>query len=1104
LTIGVGFGAITEAANTSPALHGSRTVAKPPGITGAADQRVFLMAFVGAASGTDPGFSPPSGFATLGSLRTDTVMLGGTGITLHTQWFQSTTDQSGATDFTVGWSSGAVYVSRVIAGVVNNTSGAETATGYVSTAGTSLAVPSLTTTVANSGVLLTTITDPGLTLVPPDYDFIEIPYSGTDVEFVHEFHATQNTAGASSTPTVSYTGGTSSALVLQTTGWKAVVGTTPVSTNRTTTWNVRAGVTTPRPTTWNVRAGVTTSRPTTWNTLFTLTAPATRPTTWRVLQSISTTRPTTWNVAAPVAGTITRPTTWRVLKTEAATRPTTWRVLQNITVARPTTWNTLATAASKIATLTDSFDTAINTGAWPDTSPAVVWDASGRAKIPCTSSYWALQTGLTAGQAYDLTTSSFFAKVTVPPVGSGSRETMMNVFSQSALPQDNKIRIYCNGTTLSAQTILAGTLATVNSTAYNATTHAWWRIRETGGTVFYDYSPDSQAWTNFASVTAPAFVNKVAAGFASGYWGTESASDTYIDNVNLALTSVATSRSTTWNVAGVLTAVSTLRSTTWHVRSLVTKTGQRVAVPSYFWVTWYNPPTGDKSWERMQAAVPTQEFAIVNPNSGPDEVAGQQTDWVHQITDAHAAGLKVYGYVRTIYTTKSAVTVKHEVDLYYSWYDVDGIFFDETSYEAGAKQAYYADLYAYVKAKTGRGRTVVINPGIPGIDETYMAAGDIVMNYEGPPGPYAGTTFPGWVSSYPASRFWHCIHDVTSEAQRDTLIGQMQAKNAGYIYLTPDSTVTGDLNPYNSLPADPFWANMLTTIGPPSRPTTWDVRTSVSTSRSTTWNTSANVTTSRPTTWSVKAPVTIARTATWDVRFAVPTATRPTTWNVLIGTPTAARTTTWRVLAPVAINRTATWNVFVPPGVVITSRTTTWNVNATLTAPATRTATWNVLRPVVGTVTRPTTWAVLTSVPTVVSRPTTWQVRLLVTTVRPTTWNVAGSLFFVSTNRSTTWVVRSFVSTTRPTTWTTLAGFTLLRVTTWRVLRTTTTLRSTTWNVSAPIYHVVVSRSTTWRVAPTAPSHDYLVLYPNTVMYKGTHRIKALYQGSTEIWRSPV
>jgi hypothetical protein len=93
------------------------------------------------------------------------------------------------------------------------------------------------------------------------------------------------------------------------------------------------------------------------------------------------------------------------------------------------------------------------------------------------------------------------------------------------------------------------------------------------------------------------------------------------------------------------------------------------------------------------------------------------------------------------------------------------------------------------------------------------------------------------------------------------------------------------------------------------------------------------------------------------------------------------------------------------------------------------------------------------------------------------------------------------ISTARPTTWTTYTQVAVLKVALWRVLRIVApTSRSTTWRVASPIYTVVVSRATRWNVAPSAPMHDYLVLYPTTVMYKGDHLIKALYQGNVKIW----
>ena len=57
--------------------------------------------------------------------------------------------------------------------------------------------------------------------------------------------------------------------------------------------------------------------------------------------------------------------------------------------------------------------------------------------------------------------------------------------------------------------------------------------------------------------------------------------------------------------------------------------------------------------------------------------------------------------------------------------------------------------------------------------------------------------------------------------------------------------------------------------------------------------------------------------------------------------------------------------------------------------------------------------------------------------------------------------------------------------------------RVTLWVVRS---RTSASRTTTWRVLPSSPQHDYLKLYPDTVMYLGNHRVLALYQGSTKVW----
>jgi len=59
--------------------------------------------------------------------------------------------------------------------------------------------------------------------------------------------------------------------------------------------------------------------------------------------------------------------------------------------------------------------------------------------------------------------------------------------------------------------------------------------------------------------------------------------------------------------------------------------------------------------------------------------------------------------------------------------------------------------------------------------------------------------------------------------------------------------------------------------------------------------------------------------------------------------------------------------------------------------------------------------------------------------------------------------------------------------------------RTTLWTVRA---RANASRTTTWEVLPSVPSSggDYLVLHPDTVMYLGTHQIKALYKDQSLAW----
>jgi hypothetical protein len=183
---------------------------------------------------------------------------------------------------------------------------------------------------------------------------------------------------------------------------------------------------------------------------------------------------------------------------------------------------------------------------------------------------------------------------------------------------------------------------------------------------------------------------------------------------------------------------------------------QAVGIPAYF--------APGAAWSQLNAGAPTVGMAVINPSSGPG--AGVNFGYVNQVQQSRARGLVVLGYVHTSYGQRSAADVKREVDQYYAWYDVDGIFLDEASTDC-AVQPYYADLNTYVKTESGLARTV-LNPGAA-TNECYMTAADTIVTFEGAYSSYfSNYSAPSWTANYPPNRFWHLVYGVASgnEAQK--------------------------------------------------------------------------------------------------------------------------------------------------------------------------------------------------------------------------------------------------------------------------------------------------------------------------------------------------
>lgn len=116
--------------------------------------------------------------------------------------------------------------------------------------------------------------------------------------------------------------------------------------------------------------------------------------------------------------------------------------------------------------------------------------------------------------------------------------------------------------------------------------------------------------------------------------------------------------------------------------------------------------------------------AVVNPNSGPGSV--QDVNFVNGINKLMLHGISVIGYTATGYGSVPLPCIEGQINLYHSWYNVDGILFDEMINVTGHEN-YYRTLSNYAKS-LGLSYTVG-NPGAD-IPPTYVGTVDTILIYE--------------------------------------------------------------------------------------------------------------------------------------------------------------------------------------------------------------------------------------------------------------------------------------------------------------------------------------------------------------------------------------
>jgi hypothetical protein len=182
------------------------------------------------------------------------------------------------------------------------------------------------------------------------------------------------------------------------------------------------------------------------------------------------------------------------------------------------------------STLVDNFPGASLDALWV-AGTGTVSVASNVCTLACGSTY----SQIGSASTYSLTGSSIYAEMGVPTYGNGSKQLGLGLNVSQAGGSVNSIQFTVGGSAINAILWQAGVQTTVAYTTYSATTMAYWRIREASGTIYWDYGPDGVNWTNFTSSTYTLSITSLYAEAYCGYYGTESASNGTIANVNYSI-----------------------------------------------------------------------------------------------------------------------------------------------------------------------------------------------------------------------------------------------------------------------------------------------------------------------------------------------------------------------------------------------------------------------------------------------------------------------------------------------------------------------------------------------------------------------------------------
>jgi len=159
-------------------------------------------------------------------------------------------------------------------------------------------------------------------------------------------------------------------------------------------------------------------------------------------------------------------------------------------------------STSNLDTLTDDFnDNSLDSSKWTSDESGGITIAEANQEIEFTVTTSPGLADLYSVDNYQLYNSYGSFKV----VDAGNQSLTALDFFYQLTPDGltNALYWWINSGTIEAHTIIDNADSPIASDTYDSSTMKYLRIRESGGTTYWDYSPDGVSWTTFASVANP-------------------------------------------------------------------------------------------------------------------------------------------------------------------------------------------------------------------------------------------------------------------------------------------------------------------------------------------------------------------------------------------------------------------------------------------------------------------------------------------------------------------------------------------------------------------------------------------------------------------------